>query len=569
MPKTSQALNSLILHNDETLEKRYHANKSELLALIYRTRIFLSNDGRGTGKSTGPLTSRIYDFIHLMPGGLTLIICDSFKHIVETIMPTLFTSLGKKGLRQDENFWVNKFPPDGVPRPIQAITDPKGFVFFDTGHCFCYVSTNFSSHANGKSVDAIVLEEAKLLKWNRVKENLLMLRGNKEYFGHLWCHHSITIITDMSEDPNHWTYEYYNKVDADLLKLIASLDFRQQKLTNILDNTKVEAKKNQLKKEIVSLEERLNFYRRHAVLVTNNSSIQNLHALGYSVIEDYLSYPAQDVMLNIMSIKPTKSNKYYYELLTDEKHGFIAKNWTFIDALLDKNSPLDGRIDTGEDDDRELEISMDWNNNIITMVVGQMFRKELRLLQEFWSYGEKDPIETCVNKFCEYNRFRKNKSVKLWFDHTADCLNASHDKKYWERVKAAFDANDWYFIKQKYAQTTHDDRYIIYKRILSGDVTAPFQLRFETENLTNWYQAAKAVHKVMRKKNRKDPKSKITIMYDVIEKDKSSENDKKPKINANSVPLEQQSHITEAADGLVVGNWNKLNQRKTGGIPIR
>jgi hypothetical protein len=48
-------------------------------------------------------------------------------------LPALFTGLSKYGMEKNVNYWIDEFPPEGIPKPLQVITNPKGFVFFDTG----------------------------------------------------------------------------------------------------------------------------------------------------------------------------------------------------------------------------------------------------------------------------------------------------------------------------------------------------------------------------------------------------------------------------------------------------
>lgn len=549
---------------NEEITERYHANKLQLLPLLYRPRILIALLGRGTGKTEEITVDRLYEFIHLMPGGITLVGCDSFKHLNETIMPAIFTSLKKKHLLENVHFWVNTFPPEGVPRPLQVITEPDGFVFFDTGHAVCYVSTNFQSHSNGKSVDSIIWEEAKLLKWERVKETNLMNRGNKQYFGDLWCHHSLTVVSDMSDDPDHWTYRYDANVNLEILRLIASLDYQQAKLMAELDTCKVKRRIDVLENQIANYETRLHFWRRKAVLVLEGSSIQNMHVLGYDVITDYLSNPRQDVMLNVLSIRPLVANKYFYQYLKDDIHGVVYKDWEYIRTLRNK-TVLDCRIDTGSNENLALEVCMDYNNNIISLGYGQMFKKVYRLLGEFFSEDPTTPIEDCVQKFCHYHRFRKNKSVKFYYDANADWIDASRKVTYKDSVVKAFLAEEWEILTEKFPITTHDERFTIWRRITTNDPTAPFSLEYETENCTSWYKAAKRTIKVFRTKMVTDKKTKAKVPKQVIEKYKATENDKL----AKKIPLQEQPHITEAMDGLIVANFLKLTQKQRFRMPIK
>lgn len=528
---------------------RYHANKLQLLPLIYRPRKLVALLGRGTGKTEEIVTSRIYEFIHLMPGGITLIGCDSFKHLNQTIIPAVLTSLKKKGLIEGQNFWSNVFPPPGVARPIQVITEPDGFVFFDTGHALCFVSTNFQSHANGKSVDAAVWEEAKLLRWDRVKEANLMIRGNQSYFGHLWCHHSITIVSDMSDDPEHWTFAYESQMDKRVLQLIASYEFHQQKLQKELDETNNRKKVDILQNKIDNLENKLNFWRRKATLFLVGTSVQNLHVLGYDVLGDYLSNPAKDVMLNVLSIRPVTSNKYYYQFLKKEIHGVVFKDWDYIRTLKDK-SILDCRIDTGADERRALDLCMDYNNNLISLAYGQMFNKKFRLLGEIFSEADKTKIADCVRKFCYYHRFRNLKEVNYFYDNNADWRDAGRDQTFREIVMETFEEEGWEVYDEKFQQTTHDERFYIWQKITTEDPSSPFQFEFEEESCTSFFKAAKNVMKVTRKKEAVDRKTKKRYYKEVIEKVKITELDKLGK----KLPLQEQPHITEAVDGLVVAH---------------
>lgn len=546
---------------------KYHANTPQLLALIFRPRILVALLGRGIGKTEEINTNRIWDFIHLMPGSLIVLGCDSFKHLNTVIVPAVLSSLSKKGLKQDVNFWVDKFPPQGVPRPLQIIPDPHGFIFFDTGAAIVYVSTNFQSHMNGMSVAAIIWEEAKLLKWSRVKEVNLMNRGGLEYFGDLSCHHSLTIISDMSDDPEHWTYNYYNQVDPELLQLIASLDYHCW--LRRVEHRECRNKKRiaQLEAEIQDFEKRLNFFRSYCTYVMEFSSIQNLHVLGYQTLKDYLSNPIADVMLNVLSIRPTKGIKYYYTSLSEEKHGFVGKNWEYIKKV-GNQTEWDCQFDNCEDLTQPLEVSFDWNNNIISMAVGQFLRiggrKVLRAINVFYS-TKPNGIYDIIEQFCKYYHCRYIKKVKLYYDHTGDYTDAARTETFAEIATAAFRENEWEVYKFKYPQTTHDERYQMWANVLNNMPDSPFEFAYESENCNKWYIAAKKTIKKTRIKITLNKRTKKKVPVYIIEKDKSNEKDKA----GIKTPLEEQTHITEAMDGLLVYHYSNIKIKTTTIFKIR
>lgn len=549
--------------------QEYFANTPQLLSLIYRPRVEIDLIGRGMGKTTEITTNRFYDAIHLMPGCMVIVGCDSFKHLTTVIIPAICSSLEQKGLKQNENYWVDEFPPEGIPRSLQIIPNPKGFIFFDTGAVAICVSTNFQSHANGLSVDFIIWEEAKLLKWGRVKEVNLMNRGNLQHFGHLWCHHGMLVISDMSDDPEHWMYQYYDKQDPELLQLIASLDYQAWKLRVELFKCKNKRRIRELEAGIQELDDKLSFYRSQAVMVMEWSSIQNLPVLGYQTIDDYLNYPVEDVMLNVLSIRPTKSGKYYYASLSDDKHGFVGKNWDYIKTLTAKDD-WDSRFDTCDDPDAPLDVAFDWNRHFTCCQVGQMQRRDgrktLTFLNSFSSTASANIIEACVAEFCKYYQHRKKKVVNLYYDHAGNWMVAGMDKPQRVRAEEAFKAHGWVVFAYEYKQTTHDERFKMWHFVLNDDDEAPFSFAYEKENCTDWYQASKKTLRQIKREMKTDKRSKRRFPVNVIIKNKDIETADK---QGKTVPLKLQTHITEAGDGLLVAHYYKTKGKKSISLKIQ
>jgi hypothetical protein len=160
--------------------------------------------------------------------------------------------------------------------------------------------------------------------------------------------------------------------------------------------------------------------------------------------------------------------------------------------------------------------------------------------------GPGQGIQDVVRQFEEFYKARKYKKVTIVYDTTGDFVDASRAVPYWKEARDSF-SKDWFVGAQKYKVTSHDERFRMWAEVMNG--TGPFCFEFETELCHNFYKAAKAVKRKTSKKwkivdKRRQKKALVTI----IEKDKSSETDKK----GTKIPLEEQSHITEAVDGLMV-----------------
>lgn len=83
------------------------------------------------------------------------------------------------------------------------------FIFWWNGHQTKLFSLDRKALSNGESVDAMVIEEARLCNYHLLIETLRTVRGGSEHFGHLSMHGSILMVTDRPRQPQEkWLLEY-------------------------------------------------------------------------------------------------------------------------------------------------------------------------------------------------------------------------------------------------------------------------------------------------------------------------------------------------------------------------
>jgi hypothetical protein len=132
----------------------------------------------------------------------------------------------------------------------------------------------------------------------------------------------------------------------------------------------------------------------------------------------------------------------------------------------------DYQYTTGDDINKELVLCFDWNNNVISLAVGQQQtkngRKRLRLLNIF--YSMLDPgqgIQDVVRQFEEFYKARKYKKVTIVYDTTGDFVDASRAVPYWKEARDSF-SKDWFVGAQKYKVTSHDERFRMWAEVMNG-----------------------------------------------------------------------------------------------------
>ncbi len=532
--------------------KLIHHNIPQLKILIIKAKMMLLLWGRGTGKTTGPIAEMAYENATSMPGSVGAIGCDSYKHLKKSILPEILKTWKKLGLVKGRDFWMGQYPPAhlGIPEPIRPIGDnPENYIFLRNGSVIKFFSYNFQSLDNGDSIDWLINDEQKLIKKNRYFETLPCIRGNEEFFGHCSRHQSILMVTDMPDEGNPeagYLFDYYEQQDEELIELIFSLYYQIQKYKEELNTSGINRnRKSFLTAEIKRLSDDLEYHRSNAVYVSEATSVDNLHALGYNFMRNMLrTLPANKVRTSVLNIRPDMAGKTFYPYINTDHHGYTAIK---EDATILNYSTDDCRIDDDIIYTQPLEICLDYNKIITCMAIGQL-SNGIGRLQNILHVEYPHKISNLIESFDNYYKYLPNKDIIYYYDNTATGESAVIDElnTYKATVERELRAKGYNVISLRFPQTTHHDRFDAQTEIFCETPNAPYIFRYNEENCKKWLRAARLTKLIA--KAGKDGK----ITY---QKSKTEEGEK-----STLKPIEQ-PHITEAVDGLMTA-WKFLKVKQ-------
>ena len=309
--------------------------------------------------------------------------------------------------------------------------------------------------------------------------------------------------------------------------------------------------------------------RKVAFVVRRASTLENIDILG----EDYIrqmkrDLPAYTFAVSILNVKIKKSNDGFYSNLDiDNVHGYIPDE---IDPLSQANFStqkatgiIDGKKVTAESyqpDLKELSerndcrmdadcikslplyIAMDYNANINTLVVGQVYERDgmqcVNVIKSFYVKNERK-LRDIIADFSAYYAPKRAycKDVTYFYDATAKqgASYASTDERFYMTVIDELEKHGW--------------------NVSGVDMGAPEKHEIKHKVIND--ALAHLTYPAIRINQPQNPDliialqlCEVQISYKGFRKDKSGE--KKPEAEDN-LPLQQRTDFTDAFDTLYLG----------------
>ena len=299
-------------------------------------------------------------------------------------------------------------------------------------------------------------------------------------------------------------------------------------------------------------DEYLRELRRSAFVVRRASTLENVDVLG----EEYIRQMKRDLppytfMVSILNVKIKKSNDGFYSNLDiDHVHGYIndsgidpltMANWStqkatgIIDGkkitsesyqpdLKELSERNDCRMDADCVNDLPLYLAFDYNANINTLVVGQVYQRDgveaVNVIKSFYVKNE-----------------RKLRDVVYFYDATAKqgASYALTDERFYQAVIKELKRNGWNVTGiDMGVPEKHEVKHRIINNGLAG-IEYP-AIRINQLNNPDLIIAMQLCE--------------VSIGYQGFRKDKSQE--KKPETEEN-LPLQQRTDFTDAFDSLYLG----------------
>lgn len=309
--------------------------------------------------------------------------------------------------------------------------------------------------------------------------------------------------------------------------------------------------------------------RRSAFVVRRASTLENVDVLG----EEYIRQMKRDLppytfMVSILNVKIKKSNDGFYSNLDiDHVHGYIPDE---IDPLSQANFRTekatgiiggkkitsesyqpdlkelsernDCRMDSDCVNDLPLYLAFDYNANINTLVVGQVYQRDgleaVNVIKSFYVKNERK-LRELIDDFSHYYAPKRavNRDVVYFYDATAKqgASYALTDERFYQAVIKELERNGW--------------------NVTAIDMGVPEQHEVKHRIINNGLAGIEYPAIRINQPNNPDliialQLCEVSIGYQGFRKDKSQE--KKPETEDN-LPLQQRTDFTDAFDSLYLG----------------
>ena len=413
-----------------------------------------------------------------MPGSITGFVSANGKRALTNTLPSMFVHWEKWGLKRNVHWAIGIKPPKawGWKQPIFPVQNYENVLSFCNGSIGYIISQDRTGTSNSHSFDALDVDEAKFIDFEQFKdETLPALRGNRQYFGKHFFHHSMLISSDMPvTKKGSWFLDYDKKCDPEVIALIRALVFE---IRNIEMRVKDMHRKGvtpppYLRNELRRLHRTLCQLRSVAVDYREVSTIENLVVLGEPFIRQLKrDLPPLTFQTSVLCKRIGITRDGFYSSMT-EGHKYSATNYSHIDNCeydFDKLKEQSSLMDADVDPEQPLCISFDYNTNINWAVLGQPRGAKLLVLKSFFVKFERK-LEALVDDVCKYYRFHRNRRVIFYFDNTAKQGAYAVDNTTFQTVITnAFRAHGWFVTEVDIGPAmNHMLKYLLINRMFDG-----------------------------------------------------------------------------------------------------
>ena len=433
---------------------REYFNDPQLYSLAMNTRDEVIVAGRGMGKGAIQ-AGRLMTCFQGMAGSMGGFVSPSVKRCLTNILPSMLIHLERWGFKRDLHYVVGKRPWKALhwKSPIFTPANWENTVAFYNGSVCNIISQDRAGTSNSMSLDYIIIDEAKFINFEQLKDETFQAnRGNEQYFHNFPLHHGMTITSDMPvTKKGSWFLSYKDDMDKELVEAIEGLVYakwrakRQQKA--------MPSQADAIQKKIDRIDAKLSFLRSKCLLYKEYTSIQNLALLG----EEFIRRAKRDLppltfATSIMCIRIEISTDGFYGGMREDVNLYTAPNENVLnlEALNDGAIPNDCRQDSDLDAQLPLIIAFDANANINWLVCGQVGKDgKLRVLKSFFVKYERK-IPELLDDFNDYYRYHRRRQVVFYYDATfVGNSYGTHSEAFYRMIITGLRRKGWN-VKSKY-----------------------------------------------------------------------------------------------------------------------
>ena len=488
-------MNKVYFNNPQRLTQLIGANISVIVA------------GRRTGKTDSIAAPFVLRNMQRMPGSTGGIVVPTFKHGLTNTLPGLFAAWKRWGYIRGIHYVIGRKPPKTFAKPIIEPAEYEHVISFYNGSCAVIISQDRPGSSNSLTLSWLLIDEAKFIDYNRLKEETLPANGGiKSHFGKHSCNHSILILSDMPQtQKGSWFLHYKDKMDTEVIRGIEGLVYDIWKLKERMKSIKASGKDvpKAMVYQLRHKDKQLNQLRSVATYYKEYSSIENLQLLG----ENYIRQMKRDLtpltfQTSILCQRIGIAKDGFYSSMR-EKHKYDASNFEYLDQvaqsffedtsnILPLTSDIDSRADRDCNPLAPICIGMDYNANINWIVAGQPSGRRLNVLKSFYVKFERK-LPALIDDFCRYYAFHQNKTVIFYYDTTALGSNyAVNEQDFRWVIIHEFERHGW-TVNDIYLGNPmrHDEKFLLINQAFQGKQRLmPFFNRQNNDDLILAVQAA-------------------------------------------------------------------------------
>lgn len=390
---------------------------------MIRTTISVIVAGRAGGKTDGISADAALFNVHEMPRGNGAIYCNTYTSILQIVLPGMIRGWKRYGYHEGVHFWVRKYAPKeyDLRKAYRYPLTAEHYIHWYNGSGIFLVSGDRST-SNGFDLDWAIVEEARLQNRDRLREFLLTIRGNDRYFGHLSSHGSVLYVTDMPQNSREkWVLDFRDQMDPEIIQGILACTMKIQKIRDKMRG-KAESTKERLTREMKEIEALRTELRRKTVYFSKFTTLDNVHALGKNVIENFKrNLTDLEYQISVLAEEDIRVQNGFYSLLNKDQHVYLAENYDVIDKVAgNRIMERDCTWQTDISPHSPLYIAFDHNQVINNVVTAQIHGEYMRFVSHHHTMDkDNEYLAALVRKWCLYYRAHINKTVYYYYDNTS------------------------------------------------------------------------------------------------------------------------------------------------------
>jgi hypothetical protein len=335
---------------------------------VQKKKVFVG--GRASGKSAVNGVES-YQNLFEMPRSKGFIAHNTYKIILDFVLPEIFKIWGLIGLKENVHYVVNKKPPARWPTPYSKLSDYSTAISVINGSAIQLISLDRKDSNRGGNFDWHILDEAAFVKQKRYTKELgPSIRGNIYKFLRTLRHQLKIFTTSMPWDPTGFW--------------------------------------------VPDMAEEAALYP-DKVYYTESTAADNAVVVGADYLEraereeDYLTF-----QIEYLNRRIGKMPNSFYDSFDINKHCEVK--YIYEDADDWRQTKV---INADYKDDRPIDVSFDFGGKFNCMISAQdniLTDNEIRILKSFFVKDERKLIDNLVNDFCKYYKTHKHKVVYIYCD---------------------------------------------------------------------------------------------------------------------------------------------------------